>query len=61
MRRGIVVLYGTQDLGQLGSAEFAGSAGPVAVSGETYLVHRIEVKTVVVQLSRFSEANGPRV
>ena len=40
-----MVLYGTQDLGQLGGAEFAGSAGPVAVSGEMYIGHFVEVKT----------------
>lgn len=53
MRSSVVVLYGTQDLGQLGRAEFAGSAGSVAVSGETYLVHRIEVKAVSGQLDSF--------
>lgn len=30
-----MLLYGAQNLGQLGRAEFAGSAGPVAISGET--------------------------
>ncbi len=34
-----MVLYGTQDLGQLSGAELAGSTGPVAVLGETYLGH----------------------
>ena len=34
----------TQDLSQLGGAELAGSAGAVAVLGESDLVHRVEVK-----------------
>ena len=39
MMRGWMVFDGAQDLGQLGRAEFAGSAGPVAVSGETSFGH----------------------
>jgi hypothetical protein len=37
MGSGGMALYGTQDLGQLRRAEFAGSTRPVAVLGETYL------------------------
>lgn len=37
-------LHGTQDLGQLGRPELAGSACAVAVSGETRLGHDDEVK-----------------
>lgn len=43
---GGMVLYGTQNLSQLGRAEFAGSAGPVAVPGETDFGHGVEVKRV---------------
>lgn len=44
MGRGRMELYGAQDLGQLGGAEFAGSAGAVAVPGQTCLGHTGEVK-----------------
>jgi hypothetical protein len=39
-----MALNGAQDLGQLGRAEFAGSARPVAIPRETYLGHFEEVK-----------------
>jgi hypothetical protein len=35
-----VAMYGTQDLRQLGRAEFASSAGAVAVSGQPDFGHR---------------------
>ena len=44
-------LYGAQDLSQLGRAEFAGSAGPVAVPGETDVGHDDEIKPVTLNRS----------
>jgi len=44
MGRGWMELHGAQDLGKLGRAEFAGSAGSVAVARQTYLGHGCEVK-----------------
>lgn len=43
-----MVFDGTQDLSQLGWAELAGSAGPVAVSGESDVGHGNEIKTVTL-------------
>lgn len=43
-----MVDYGAQDLGQLGRTEFAGSAGPVAVPGETNVGHWNENKPVTL-------------
>jgi hypothetical protein len=42
-----VVFHGTQNLSQLGGAELAGSAGAVAISGETGISHENEIKRVL--------------
>lgn len=39
MARGWMLCDGTQDLRQLGGAELAGSAGPVAVAGQSDVRH----------------------
>jgi hypothetical protein len=44
MSYGGVILYGTQDLGQLRRAEFASSTGPVAIPGQTCFGHEAQVK-----------------
>lgn len=59
MGRGGMELYGAQDLGQLGRAEFAGSAGAVAVPGQAYLGHVGEVKRDGVQGFPHSGTRGP--
>jgi hypothetical protein len=46
MLGGVVIYDGTQNLSQLGWAELAGSAAPVAVPGETMIGHVLEVKRV---------------
>jgi len=50
-----MVLYGTQDLSQLSRAELAGSAGPVAVSGESNVGHDAETKPVTLGRSMTEE------
>ncbi len=55
-----VIMHGAQDLGQLGGAEFAGSAGPMAVSAETDFCHPAEVKrSTGMPLLSMRRATGP--
>jgi hypothetical protein len=41
---GGMILYGTQNLSQLGRAELAASAGPVAISSKTNISHVRQIK-----------------